>query len=580
MPDPGRQLRNHEKQSFLLVSISRRGKIRRASELSPGWIIGEMSGDVMMVHAKMINFKMKNGWWRAFICAAGLSGCLVVAPGIGRAQVNVLTYHNDNARTGQNLNETVLALTNVNATQFGRLFSLAVDGYVYAQPLYVSNVSIPSNGVHHVVYVATEHDSVYAFDADAAAPPLWKTSFLSKKPSVKSVASTKAHCGDLVPEIGITGTPVIDPITGTLYVVGNTEEGTNFIQRLHALDITTGREKFGGPVIITASVAGTGDGSVGGAIAFNPLLGNQRPGLLLLNGVVYIAWASHCDLGLYHGWILGYGATNLQQVAVFNATPNGQQGGIWMSGDGLSADTNGIIYGATGNGTFDANLGGIDFGDSVLKLSSTGGLAVVDYFAPFNQQMLADEDLDLGSGGVLVVPTQSATVSNLLVACGKQGTVYVLNRDNLGHFQSGSDSQIVQSLTNLLKASFDTPAYWNGRVYYAGVNNPVEAFAMTNGLLSSSPVSVSAVAFGFPGATPSISANGATNGIVWVIQRIGKAILRAYDANNLTNELYSSSTRHGDSPGKAVKFAVPTVANGKVYVGVQRSLAVYGLRPD
>ena len=280
------------------------------------------------------------------------------------------------------------------------------------------------------------------------------------------MASTKAHCGDLVPEIAsrIAGD---DPITGTLYVVGNTEEGTNFIQRLHALDITTGREKFGGPVIITASVAGTGDGSVGGAIAFNPLLGNQRPGLLL-NGVVYIAWASHCDLGLYHGWILGYGATNLQQVAVFNATPNGQQGGIWMSGDGLSADTNGIIYGATGNGTFDANLGGIDFGDSVLKLSSTGGLAVVDYFAPFNQQMLADEDLDLGSGGVLVVPTQSATVSNLLVACGKQGTVYVLNRDNLGHFQSGSDSQIVQSLTNLLKASFDTPAYWNGRVYYAG----------------------------------------------------------------------------------------------------------------
>lgn len=532
-----------------------------------------------MVRARRIDFKMTNSWWRTFTRAGGLSLCLVVAS-IGRAQVNVLTYHNDNARTGQNLNETVLALTNVNATQFGKLFSLPVDGCVYAQPLYVSSVTIPSNGVHNIVYVTTEHDSVYAFDADTAGAPLWKASFLSKHPSVKSVASSEAHCSDLIPEIGITGTPVIDPTTGTLYLVASTRDGTNYFQRLHALDITTGQEKFGGPVVITASLAGTGDGSVGGTVSFDALLGNQRPGLLLLNGVVYIAWASHCDLGLYHGWILGYGATNLQQVAVFNTTPNGAQGGIWMSGGALSADANGIIYAATGNGTFDANLGGIDFGDSVLKLSTTGGLAVVDYFTPFNQQFLADNDLDLGSGGVLLVPTQSATVSNLLVAGSKQGTIYVVNRDNLGHFHSGSDSQIVQSLTNLIQAVFDTPAYWNGRVYYGGAKTAVQAFAVTNGQLSTTPVSQGSVVFGFPGATPSISANGTTNGIVWVIQKDGKAILRAYDANNLTNELYNSSTRHGDSPGNAVKFTVPTIANGKVYVGVEKSLAVYGLRPD
>ena len=346
------------------------------------------------------------------------------------------------------------------------------------------------------------------------------------------------------------------------------------------MDITTGQEKFGGPVAITASVPGTGDGNVDGVISFNALLGNQRPALLLLNGVIYIAWASHCDLGPYHGWILGYGATNLQQVAVFNVTPDGSEGGIWMSGAGLSADTNGMIYAATGNGTFDANLGGLDFGNSILKLSTTSGLTVVDYFTPFNEQALSAVDLDLGSGGVLVVPTQSATVSNLLVQASKQGTIYVLNRGNLGHFHSGSDSQIVQSLTNDFRGAFDTPAYWNGRVYYGGVKTAVQAFAVTNGQLSTTPVSQGSVVFGFPGATPSISANGATNGIVWVIQGGGKAILRAYDANNLANELYSSSTRHTDSAGKAVKFSVPTIANGKVYVGVEKRLAVYGLRPD
>ena len=302
--------------------------------------------------------------------------------------MNVTTYHNDNARTGQNLAETILTPANVNTNQFGRLFSLSVDGYVYAQPLIVSQVSV-GGGVHNVLFVATEHDTVYAFDADTKGKLYWKKKLLVHGTGARPVKSSEVGSDDLVPEIGITSTPVIDTASGTLYVFAKTREKTGFVQRLHALDITTGSEKFGGPVIIQASVEGTGDGSVNGFVAYNPLRQHQRAALLLLNGVVYIASASHGDNGPYHGWIVGYNATTLQLVTAFNATPNGGLGGIWMAGGGLAADNAGNIYCSTGNGTFDADTGGNDFGDSVLKLTPAGNtLDMTDYFTPYNQDFL------------------------------------------------------------------------------------------------------------------------------------------------------------------------------------------------
>jgi hypothetical protein len=494
---------------------------------------------------------------------------------------SVLTQRYDNARTGQNLAETVLTPTNVNKNTFGKIAQYGVDGFIYAQPLYVPNVSIPGQGTHNIVFVATEHDSVYAFDADAKAPAaFWHVSFIDATNGITTVPQSDVG-STVFPEIGITGTPVIDPSSNTLYVVPFTKENGNYVQRLHALDITTGQEKFGGPVTIQATVSGNGVGNDGqGHVPFQAKLQLQRSGLLLLNGVVYIAWGSHGDNGPYHGWIMGYSASNLQQIAVWNATPNGQAGSIWQSGCGLSADSQGNVYSVTSNGDFDLAFGGQNAGDSILRMTLNGSaLTVADYFTPFDQQTLASTDNDLGASGLLLIPG-----TRLGTAGGKNGSVYLVNLDNLGHYDPTDNSQIVQYLpgaigTAVTDDNFSTAAYFNGNVYYIGENDPLRQFAFSNGTLSNFPIATSLNVFGHRGSEPVISANGTNNAILWAIEYVtggGNGILHAYDANNVGKELYNSLQAGGrDTFGAAVKFSVPTVVNGKVYVGAQSELAIF-----
>jgi hypothetical protein len=499
-----------------------------------------------------------------------------------RAQVNVTTYHNDNARTGRNLNETLLTPATVNKTGFGRIFTQPVDGYIYAQPLLMNGINIAGKGVHNIVLVATEHNSVYAFDADnnvgSNAAPLWQVNFGTP------VTSAEVGSADIEPEIGITGTPVIDPATGTLYVVAKTKEiiggNVSYAQRLHALNISSGAERSGSPVLIQASVPGTGDGTDGlGHVPFNALRENQRPGLVLSNGIVYVAFASHGDNGPYHGWVLGYNAATLALQSVYNTTPNGGLGGIWQAGAAPAVDSAGNLYFVTGNGTFDAAPGfggGTSLGDSVIKLYTSGGLSVLDWFTPFNQDDLSVRDIDLGSGGALVLPDQSGPNPHLLVFASKEGKIYLLNRDNMGHYNAAGDTQIVQSfLAN--HGAWSMPAYFNGRIYVQGIYDTLKAYALTSGLLNPSPVMQTGYAFGYPGATPSITANGTASGIVWTIENATPAVLHAYNAEDLSSELYSSAMiPERDSAGGGVKFAVPTVANGKVYVGARYEMDVYG----
>jgi hypothetical protein len=497
------------------------------------------------------------------------------------------TYHNDKLRTGQYLNESVLTPANVNQAQFGKLLSYPVDGIAHASPLYVANVNIPSQGFHNVVYVATEHDSVYAFDAEGlSSGPLWKVSFLG--PGVTSVpASDTGEASDIPGEVGVTGTPVIDAASGTLYVVAKTKEGTNYFQRLHALDIATGAEKFGGPVVIQASVTGTGSGSQAGQVPFYALHQNQRPALLLSNGVVYVAWGSHGDTPPYHGWVVGYNALTLQPVMVFNTTPNALGAGIWMGGGGPSTDSNGNIYFTTANGTFDVNTGGTDYGDTFVKISPSG--TILDYFTPHDQGAMDTNNWDLGSGPPLLLPDQSGPNPHLMVGAGKTGTIYVINRDNMGHYNSSNDNQIVQSLVNAFPRGTPepgndiAPVYFNGVVYFSPINDVIQAFRITNGLLSTGPVSQGATVFAYPGGGLAISANGGSNGILWAVQRIDVStpgVLRAYDATNLASELYNSNQAGlRDALDVPAKFAPPIVVNGKVFVVSNNQLTAYGLRP-
>jgi len=494
----------------------------------------------------------------------------------------IFTYHYDNARDGQNPNETILTPSNVNKNTFGKLFSRAVDGYVYAEPLYVNSVQIPKLGPREVVYVATEHDSVYAFDATGAiSRPLWHVSFLKK--NVTTVPWERVVTSDLIPEIGITGTPVIDPASNTLYVSVATLEKKTYFHRLHALDLSTGQEKFGGPVVISATVPGTGDGSdPNGNINFVPQIANQRSGLALSNGVVYVAFASHGDIGQYHGWLFGYDASTLARVSTFAATPNGFQGGIWMAGGAPVINDEGDFFVATGNGTFDANQdGGIDYGDSLLKLGPTdnSNFGVIDYFTPYDQEMFDELDIDYGASGVIALPDQSVGPLHLLFTGSKEGTLYLLDADDLGHFHAGDDSQIVQSIAGETTAEWSTPAYFNGMIYVDGESDNLKAFSLTNGQLSTSPVSSSNNDLAYPGASPVISANGTQNGIVWAIGDSGPAVLHAFDAADLTTELYNSSQSKKKRDGMSgyVKFAVPTVANGRVFVGSVKQLTVFGL---
>lgn len=511
--------------------------------------------------------------WFCLFCAGEIS-----------AQVSVLTYQYDNSRAGGNFNEVTLTRANVNAGQFGKVFSHAVDGYVYGQPLYLPNVSIPQKGIHNVVYVATEHDSVYAFDADNGAgpnsAPLWQVSFLDPGGGVTTVPANDTGCDQIVPELGITSTPVIDPQSGTIYVVAMTKEtsggGASYVHRLHALDMASGAERPGSPVAIQASYPGTGEG--GTTVVFRPKDYKQRPGLLLWNGVVYTAWSSHCDIGQYHGWLIGYDARTLQQTAVYNNTPNGNEGSFWAGGAAPAADADGNIFLVAGNGTFDYASGGRDLGESYIKLSTAGGLSVADYFAPFNFDDLNRRDVDVGSSGVALLPDEAGSSEHphLMVGAGKEGRIYLLDRDSPGKLQAGSDSQIVQSIAGAIGALFGNPAYYRKTVYFCGVDDNLKAFPIVNGQMTVSRASRSAARFTYPGCVPTISANGAADGIVWLIEISGT--LRAYDASNLGTELYNSNQNAvRDALGAAVKFSAPSVANGKVYAGTQNSLVAYGL---
>lgn len=521
----------------------------------------------------------------------------------------VMTQHNDVGRTGQNSAETILTPQNVNASTFGKLFSYSVDGQVYSQPLYVPNVNIPGQGVHNVVYVETQNDSLYAFDADGLqSTPLWSVSFINPSAGIIPVScqtdgKSSISCG-VYPMYGITSTPVIDPTTNTMYLVSRTDNtNTNkFYQTLHAIDITTGAEKFGGPVNISGSVPGTGAGSKNGVVYFDTLKDIQRSGLLLLNGIVYIGWA-----GAQHGWIMGYNATTLKQTAIFNTAPDTTGGGVWAAGNGIVADASGNIYAAIGDTLFDANTGGVDYGDSLLKLDAN--LNVLDYFTPNDQACRRLNDLDLGSAGPMALPTQPGNVPDEIVIAGKGGTpcdsnpvaarIYLLNRDNLGKYNTTQD-QAVEEVIGSARGYWSSPAYWQGSsasyVYSAGTNaesgkgDYLKMFTVTNGLLSTTPTTQSTNIFPV-GATPSVSSSGTSNGIVWAIERpsalgvqpgASAAVLYAYDATNVSNMLYNSTSQLSngvlrDRGGCANKFAVPTIANGKVYVGTQNELDVFGL---
>jgi hypothetical protein len=513
----------------------------------------------------------------------------------GSAAAGVLTYHNNLARTGLNPHETILNPENVNSESFGKLFSHEVDGYVYAQPLYVPGVSLP-DGQHNLVYVATENDSVYAFDADQAGPPLWHMSLLEGGTPVPSADS---RCDQIVPQIGITSTPVIDPATGTLYVVAmvkfNSANGPRYAHRLHALDIATGAEKFGGPVSIAGSVPGVGEGQVRGTVAFDPLPHLNRSGLALANGVVYIAFGSHCDMQWFHGWVFAYNAgtsqasgspetsdaVKLRLRTIYNTTPNGFWGSIWQAGGAPAIDAQGDIFVVTANGTF----GGVDYGNTLLRLRLRGNsLRAVDFFTPFDQEVLDKQDIDFGASGPILLPDQPGVHPHLVVGVGKSGSIYVVDRDRMGRFVAGgNDRQIVQVIRGAMAGNYATPAYWNGHVYFGGLNEPLKAFSLTNGRLSTAADSHSPGIFQYPGTSPSVSADGTENGLVWALQndehyRSGPAVLHAYDATDLSRELYSSNDAGArDVAGPAVKFASPTIAGGKVYIGTQNSVDVYGL---
>jgi chitodextrinase len=523
----------------------------------------------------------------------------------------VFTYHNDNSRAGVNQKEFGLTTSTVNTATFGKLFSCAVDSAVYAQPLWIPNLTFGA-AKHNVILVATERNTVYAFDADASpCLTLWQKNLIDtahggaagETPVPGSQVGN--GLGDLAPEVGITGTPVIDPSTNTIYVVSKSEitNAGTFFQRLHAIDLLTGNEKFGGPANIDSSISvnGTGDGSVGGQVPFDVKHEHQRCALALVNGIVYVAWASHEDADPYHGWVMSFSASNLNLLNIFNDSPNGFRGGIWMAGGAPAADVGNNLYLITGNGTFD---GTNDFGDSIMKLSST--LTRLDSFTPSIQDQLNAADLDLGSGGAVVLidlPLAPADHQHLLVGGGKgagfTGQLYSLDRTNLGQFDANDIG--AKQIFPVGGGIFATPAFWQNTLYIAGTSTKLQAYSLnpTTGVFTTTPGSQSAFSYGFPGATPSVSSSGATNGVVWAIDSsqyctsqspgCGPAVLHAYDAANLAMELWNSSQVVADKAGNAVKFTVPTVANGKAYVGTRGSdttnggtgeLDVYGLLPN
>ena len=530
----------------------------------------------------------------------------------------VTTYHNNLSRDGANTQEYALTTANVNTTSFGKLFSCAADGAIYAQPLWVANFTI-GGGKHNIIVAATQHDSVYVFDADASpCVTYWHANLLDtmhggtsgETPVPSGITGNLVGngFGDVVPEVGVTGTPVIDLGTGTIYVVSKSvKSGTTFFQRIHALDLATGNEKFSAPVTISATVPGTGDGSSGGSVAFNPQTAFQRAGLALVNGVVYVAFASHEDRAPYHGWVLGYNAATLAQTAAFNDSPNGGYSGIWMAGGAPAADASNNLYLITGNGDYNGDgTTNSDYGDSFMKLSTSSGIGVLDWFTPADESTLNANDTDFGAGGAAILVDQpSGPHTQLVIGGGKQGNLFLIDRTSMGH--KNSTNQVVQTINNN-GAIFATAAFWQNNLYVAGVG-PLNQYTLntTTGLFGTSAASQSTTDYGFPGATPSVSSSGSSNGIVWATasgnfglnssnptRAASAAVLHAYDATNLSTELWNSSQASGnrDLAGNCVKFTVPTVANGKVYIGtrgddttlntptVKGEIDVYGLLPN
>jgi hypothetical protein len=500
----------------------------------------------------------------------------------------MFTYHGEQFRSGLNSQELALTPSRVNTTTFKRLFTRAVDGQIYAQPLHVANVLMGST-YRNLVIVATEHDSVYAFDADGKTSTyLWKKSFLGT--GITTLGKTSNSL--IAPEIGITGTPVIDKASNTIYVAAVTVVNGTITHKIHALSLTSGTEKYGGPVTVSGSYGG---------VTFAPSRHLQRPALLLVNGNVIVTYGSHGDALPYQGWVFAYSASGgtLHRVAAFNAAPTANgAAALWNSGGGPAADTSGNIFVVTGNGDFDLNTGGPNAGNTFLKLTlSNGAFHIVDWYTPDNWAALNDVDWDLGSGGPMIAPTQSGAAAPSLILCGgKDGKIYVINRSNMGHFSASAD-KAVQKLaigspvpTN---GNFFTPANWNGNVYFGGMKEPMMAYRFVNGRLPNTPNSQTTNSFGYPGTTPTVSANGTTNGIVWALDNSqyiggtpggavhtpGPAVLHAYRADNLATELWNSAKTGTDTAGTAIKFAVPTVANGHVYVGGSKQLTVYGVTP-
>jgi len=512
---------------------------------------------------------------------------LTVNPVVTSAGTDVTTYHNDIARTGQNTTETVLTQANVNSATFGLLRNLAVDGRVDAEPLYLSQLSI-AGVAHNVVYVMTEHGSAYAFDADTGAQ-LWKVSLLGSG----ETPSDDRGCGQVSPEIGVTSTPVIDRKAGAhgiLYAVAMSKSGSTYFQRLHALDITTGAELLSGPVTVQATYPGTGANSTGGKVVFDPAQYKERAALLLLNGVVYTSWASHCDFSPYTAWIMGYNQTTLAQTSVLDLTPNGNEGSIWQSGGGLAADAQGNIYALIANGTFDTTLDANgfpnkqDYGNAFVKVSTTGGaLRLADYFNMSNTVSESGADADLGSGGAMVLPDGAYGTTgtlNLAVGAGKDGNLYVVNRNNMGKFHSNSNNVYQELQGAVPNGVWGVPAYFNNTVYYCDVNATLKSFSISNGTLSATPVQTGA-SFTYPGILPSVSENGTANGIVWGIENTGTAVLHAFKADDLTQELYNSNQAASgrDHFGSGNKFITPMIADGKVFAATTNSVAVFGLLP-
>jgi hypothetical protein len=519
---------------------------------------------------------------------SGSATLTVTAIPITSSKLDVLTYHYDNLRTGQNLNETVLTTANVTQTKFGLLGSYTVDGKVDGQPLFVGSINIPGKGTKNVLYVVTEHDTVFAFDADTnsatASTALWKTSVLASG----ETSSDDRGCGQVTPEIGITSTPVIDRTRNAIYLVAVSKDAKgDYIHRIHALDLTTGKELFGGPTAVAATYPGTGANSSGGKVVFDPAKYNERPGLLQVGSSIYTTWGSHCDAPPYTGWVMSYSADTLKQTSALSLVPNGNDGGIWMAGAAPAADAAGNIYFIVGNGDFGTTLNTSGFpansncGNCFAKVSGSAPMKLMDYFTPLNTVSESNADTDFGSGGPLLLPDlkdATGTTRHLAVGAGKDGLIYVVDRDNMGKF-SATANAIYQQLT-LGAAVFSKPSYFNNTVYYGGVSDSLRAYPITAAKLPAGSASATATQFNYPGVFPTISANGASNGIVWAIENQSPAVLHAYNATNLATELYNSNqAASGRDHFAGNKYIVPVVTNGRVFIGTPNSVVVFGLLP-